>query len=149
MTQKMPCTLGLGLLMSSSLFAQSPAEAEAFVKNAIAFAKANGAYKLIKAVNAQDAQFKKGELYIWITDLDGVMVAHGANPKLIGRDMSEVHDSADVRFTQEAAKTGQEKGSGWIEYRFTNPVTNKVQPKVCFVEKYESVVVCCGVYKGE
>jgi len=80
-------------------------------------------------------------------DLDGVMLAHGANPKLVGKDMSEAHDASDIRFAQEAAKLGQEKGSGWIEYKFVNPVTKEVQPKICFVEKYESVVICCGIYK--
>jgi len=140
-------TLGLGVLICSSTLAQTQADAETFVKSAIAFAKTNGAYKLIKAVNAKDPQFFKGELYIWIVDQDGVMLANGANPKLVGKDMSEAHDSSDVRFAQEAAKTAMEKGAGWIEYKFMNPVTKEIQPKICFVEKYESVVICCGVYK--
>lgn len=147
MNRNLQCSLGLSLLVSTSLLAQSQADAEAFVKNAIVFAKANGAYKLIKAVNAQDPQFHKGELYIWCADLDGVMIAHGANPKLIGKDFSERQDADAIRYVQEAVKVAQDKGSGWIEYKFMNPVTKQVQPKVCFVEKYETIVVCCGIYK--
>jgi signal transduction histidine kinase len=127
--------------------AQSQAEAEAFVKKAITFAKANGEYKLIKAVNAQEPQFRQGELYIWIVDGEGVMLANGANPKLIGKDMAEAKDSSNVRFAQQAAQLGESQGSGWFEYKFMNPVTQQVQPKLCYIEKYNSVVVACGIYK--
>lgn len=141
--------LVLGLLAVGfvPLRAQSQAEAEAFVKKAIVFAKTNGEYKLIKAVNSQDPQFRQGELYIWIVDSEGVMLANGANPKLIGKDMGEAKDSSNVRFAQQAAQLGENQGSGWFEYKFMNPVTQQVQPKLCFVEKYNSVVVACGIYK--
>jgi len=139
--------LGLTFVVAMPGSAQTKEEAEAFVKSAVAFAKTHGGYKLIKEVNSPETQFKKGELYIWIVDMDGVMVAHGANPKLVGRDMGEAHDANDIRFTQEAVKIAQEKGSGWFEYQFMNPETKKIQPKICFVEKYQTLAIACGIYK--
>lgn len=147
MDRKKWLRLGFGILIAAPLLGQTQADAEAFVKKAITFAKTNGVFKLIKAVNAQDPQFRQGELYIWIVDGEGVMLAHGANPKLIGKDMGEAKDSGDVHYAQEAAKLGQAKGSGWFDYQYVNPVTKQVQPKTCYVEKCEEVVVACGIYK--
>jgi cytochrome c len=46
----------------------------------------------------------------------------------------------------EVAKT---KGSGWVNYSWTNPVTKKVQPKTAWVQRIEGSdwFIGCGVYK--
>jgi signal transduction histidine kinase len=146
MLKKNLILLGLSAVVALPVLGQSKEEAEAFVKQAAAFAKENGTYKLIKAVNTPDGQFKKGELYIWIVDMDGVMLAHGANSKLIGKDFSEAHDSESVRYAEEAVKVAQKQGSGWIDYRFVHPETKKVQAKTCYVEKCGPIVIACGIY---
>ncbi len=140
-------SLGLSVCLAAPAFTQTEADAQAFVKSAVAFAKTNGTYKLIKEVNSPTTQFKKGELYIFMLDMDGVMLAHGANPKLVGTDMSERRDSNNVRYIQDFIKVAEEKGSGWVDYKFTNPETGKIEDKTTFIEKVQIVIIGCGVYK--
>ena len=140
-------SIGLSVCIASPLLAQTQDDAQAFVKSAVAYAKANGTYNLIKEVNSPTTQFKKGELYIFILDMEGVMMAHGANPSLVGTDMSERRDANNVRYIQDFMKVASEKGSGWVDYKFTNPVSGKVEDKTTFVQLHEIVIIGCGVYK--
>jgi hypothetical protein len=34
----------------------------------------------------------------------------------------------------------------WQEYKFTNPVSKKIEPKVMYCEKAGEVAICGGVY---
>ena len=36
---------------------------------------------------------------------------------------------------------------GWQEYKFMNPVTKQIEPKAMFLQRYEDVMVGCGIYK--
>jgi signal transduction histidine kinase len=140
-------SLGIGVCLSAPGLTQTEADAQAFVQSASAFAKASGTYKLIKEVNSPTTQFRKGELYIFVVDMDGIVLAHGANPKLVGKDLSERQDTGSVRYIQEMIKVATDKGSGWVDYQFTNPETGKTEAKTTYVEKIDEVVIGCGVYK--
>ena len=147
MIRHLMLSIGLNVCIVSPLVAQSPADAEAFVKSALAFAKANGTYNLIKEVNSPTTQFRKGELYIFILDTEGVVLAHGVDSKLVGVDLSERRDSNNVRYIQDFIKVAEDKGSGWVDYKFTNPETGKIEDKTTFVEKHQIVIIGCGIYK--
>jgi signal transduction histidine kinase len=130
------------------LAGQAKEEAQALVKQAIEYSKINGTYKLIQAVNRQDPEFRKGELYIWMVDLEEKnMAAHGANPKLVGQDFSGARDPDDFPYAQKAVEVALQQGSGWIEYKFKNPETQKLGTKICYVEKHKFFVIACGAYK--
>jgi hypothetical protein len=44
----------------------------------------------------------------------------------------------------ELAKT---KGSGWVNYSWTNPVTKKVGPKTTYIQVVDGYWVGCGYFK--
>ena len=46
-----------------------------------------------------------------------------------------------------AVELGKAKGSFWQDYKFTNPVTKKIEPKQMYCERLDEVVVCGGIYK--
>ena len=147
MTHRRLSLLSIGLFAAIALTAQGPADAEALVKQAFEFAKIHGTYKLIKEVNSPDGHFRKGELYIWIVDMEGVMLAHGANAKMVGKDSSERQDTDAVHYAQEAIKIAETKGNGWFSYKFVNPETKQIQSKECYVQRLDEVVIACGAYK--
>ncbi len=140
-------SIGLSVYVAAPTLTQTEADAQAFVENAVSFAKTNGTYKLIKAVNAPETQFRKGELYIFVVDMDGIILAHGANAKLVGKDLSERQDSSSVRYIQEFIKVANDKGSGWVDYQFSNPETGKIEAKTTYIQKVDEVIIGCGVYK--
>lgn len=134
---------GLGLALASG----SADEAKALVEKGIAFYKANGKDKALAEFSNPKGQFVKGELYIFIWDLKGVVLAHGANQKLIGKDVSELKDADGKLFVKEGLELAKSKGSGWVDYKWTNPVNKKIEAKTTYVKKVDDLIFCCGIYK--
>lgn len=142
-------SLGFSMYLAAPALTQTEADAQAFVKSAVVFARTNGVSKLLKEVNSPTTQFRKGELYIFVLDMDGIIMAHGANAKLVGKDLSEREDANAVRYIQEFIKMAENKGSGWVDYRFPNPENGKVEAKTTYIEKVDFVILGCGVYKDK
>jgi cytochrome c len=36
---------------------------------------------------------------------------------------------------------------GWQDYKFTNPVSKKLENKRAYIEKIDNYIVGCGIYK--
>ena len=124
-------------------------EAKALAEKAAAFMKANGKDKAIAEFNNPKGQFVKGDLYIFAQDFNGIMLANGGNPKLAGQNHLEVKDPNGKLFVKEMIALVKSKGSGWVEYSWTNPVTKKVQPKKTWIQKVEGMdlYVGCGIFQ--
>jgi len=123
-------------------------EAQAMVKKGIAFIKANGVEKGYAEVSNKKGQFIKDDLYLVVYGLDGKCLAHGANEKQIGRDLIDLTDVDGKYFVKERVTLAKAKPNGfWQEYKFTNPVSKKVEPKVMYCEKLGEAAVCGGVYQ--
>jgi cytochrome c len=123
-------------------------EAEAMVKKAVAFLKANGAEKTYSEIDNKQGQFTDRDLYITVYDMTGKCVAHGANMKLVGKDLSDSQDIDGKYFVKERVELAKTKPSFWQDYKFTNPVTKKIEPKEMYCERVDDVAVCGGVYKS-
>jgi cytochrome c len=147
--------IGLAVLVSvffvatlASICAAGPAEdAKAMVDKAVAYIKANGKDKAFAEFNNPSGQFVKGEFYVYAQSLDGVILAHGANKALIGQNHMEVKDGTGKYFVKESAELAKTKGSGWINYSWTNPLTKKVAPKTTYIQKMDDYWVGCGYFK--
>jgi signal transduction histidine kinase len=140
----------MSLLLVSSVFAAdkgTPAEAEALVKKAVAFIKANGKDKAFAEFGNPKGQFVDRDLYIFVYDMTGKCVAHGQNPKQVGKDLSELTDPDGKPFVKERIEIAKTKGHGWQDYKFSNPTNKKIEPKRAYVEKYEDLIVGSGAYK--
>lgn len=142
----MMCCFLLGLALSDT-YAAGQADAKALIEKGVAFYKANGQDKAFAEFSNPKGQFTKGDLYIFVIDTQGKVFAHGGNAKLVGKDMSELKDADGKFFMKEIIKTANEKGKGWVDYKWTNPVTKKVDDKTTYVEKVDGYVFGCGVYK--
>lgn len=144
-------TLLLALAFSAPALANKDASKEdavAMVKKGVAFIKANGADKGYAEVSNKSGPFIDRDLYLVVYGLDGKCLAHGANPKQIGRDLMDLTDVDGKYFVKERVAMAKAKPAGfWQEYKFTNPVSKKVEPKVMYCEKLGETAVCGGVYQ--
>ena len=122
-------------------------EAVAMVKKGVAFLKAQGTEKGYAAITAKDAQFVDRDLYLVVYGLDGKCLAHGANQKQVGKDLIELTDIDGKYFVKERVALVKSKPAGvWQDYKFTNPVSKKVEPKTMYCEKLGETAVCGGVH---
>ena len=122
-------------------------EATAMVKKGVSFIKANGKDKGYTEVTTKGGQFTKDDIYLVVYGLDGVVRAHGANEKMVGKNLIELKDVDGKAFVKERVELAQAKGTFWQDYKFTNPVTKKIEPKSMYCEKLDDTVVCGGIYK--
>lgn len=125
-------------------------EATTLVKKAIDYYKKNGADKTFAAINAQDPEFKTKDLYLFASTLKpgAPLAAHGANPKLVGKDLSQLKDADGNFITRRMLEVAQSKdGKGWVDYKWPNPVSKEIEQKTTYVERVDDVYFACGVYK--
>jgi cytochrome c len=123
-------------------------EAEAMVKKAVTFLKQNGPEKAYPAFQDRQGQFVDRDLYVVVYSLDGKCLSHGANQKMVGKDFLEVQDVDGKFYIKERMELAKAKQTFWQDYKFTNPVTKKIEPKSMYCEKADDKLVCGGVYKS-
>lgn len=140
--------LGFVVLSGFATAAGTADEAKDMVDKALAYIKANGKDKAIEAFNDQKGEFVKGDLYIFMNDMSGINLAHGGNPKLAGKNLLDLKDAdGKAIFSEFAAKA--QSGGGWVDYKWTNPETKKVQAKSTLISKVDGTdcYIGCGIYK--
>ena len=125
----------------------SAEEAVAMVHKVIAHIKANGQENTIAEINSLSDKFRDRDLYAVIYDMNGVALAH-ANKKMQGKNMLDLKDIDGKFFIRERVEMAKAKGKGWQDYKFVNPTTSKIEPKSMYIEKYEDLIIACGIYKG-
>jgi len=55
--------------------------------------------------------------------------------------------AAEFGSKDEAVAMSKGPGSGWIDYKWPNPLTNKIEDKSSYVEKMGDYFVGVGIYK--
>jgi signal transduction histidine kinase len=123
-------------------------QAEAMVQKGVAFIKANGKDKGYAEITSKQSQFTDRDLYLVVYGLDGMVWAHGANEKMVGKMLIDLKDVDGKEFVRERVELGKTKASFWQDYKFTNPVSRKIEHKSMYCERLDNTVVCGGVYKS-
>jgi cytochrome c len=125
------------------------AEATAMVEKAIAHIKKAGREKAFADFNNPKGGFTDRDLYVVVYDMNGKVLSHGANAKMIGKDVIELRDNDGKYFVKERVEMMAKPGAkGWQDYKFLNPVSKQIEPKSMYLQRYEDVIVGCGIYKG-
>lgn len=140
----------IAAICSFSAFAAehgTPDEAKEMVKKAVQFAKANGKDALLKEVSNSKGKFVDRDLYISVYDSNGVVLAHGVNPKLIGKDVSSLNDVDGKYFMRDILAQAKANGKGTTDYKWPHPDTKQYQAKSAYYETVDGVIVSCGYYK--
>jgi len=115
---------------------------------AAALWKSAGRDKAIATLADPANGFKDKDVVVYVQGLDGVMIHHPWNPGFIGKDLKGMQDPDGKLWVQEMIKTAKEKGSGWVEYKFINANTKKIEPRAAYVERVDDVLVGCAISKN-
>ena len=140
-------SLALAIFISSPSFAATPEEAKAFSERAAAYIREVGEERALADFTRPDGGFVKGELYVFCYDDKGVNKAHGANPAFVGKNLLHIKDPDGKEPNLEIVKTGFEQGEGWVDFKWPNPVTKKIQQKSAYVIRTGDVACGVGYYK--
>jgi signal transduction histidine kinase len=123
-------------------------EAKAMVEKAVAYLEAHGPEQAFAAFDDRsNRDFHRGELYVFVRTLDGNTIAHGANLVMIGQTDLHMADADGKPYNQEIIELARTAGSGWVHYRWPNPVGQEIEAKSTYVQRVGNYVVGAGVYE--
>ena len=147
--KKMVAAILVNLFLVSFSFAAGGTadEAIALVDRAVSYVKAEGKAKAFEEFSKPFGQFIDKDLYIFAIDYEGIVMAHGGSPKLVGKDISGLRDSDRVYFVKGFIELAKTRGRGWFDYKFLNPVTKGIEPKSTYIQKMDTFFLGCGIYK--
>lgn len=92
--------------------------------------------KAFDAIKDPDGEFRfgNGAGYVWIQDLNAVMIMHPIKPSLDGKNLASLKDENGVLFFVAFNEIAEEHGGGWVPYLWPKPGQEKVSPKVSYVK---------------
>jgi len=122
-------------------------EAEAMVKEAVSFLKMNGKNAALAEFGNPTGKFVKKDLYIFVYDMKGKVLAHGQNPSSVGKVMMNAKDSNGKEYVKERIEIAKTKGHGWQDYKYINPVSKNMERKTAYIVKVDDMIIGCGAYK--
>ncbi len=121
--------------------------------------KANSLKKIVDSIASQISAFTKeniGELskseleneikkrlkairyernnYVWINDMDAVIIMHPTAPHLNGKDLSEMKDSKGKFLFREMVDVCKKDGEGMVDYTWLKQDTKQETQKVSYVK---------------
>lgn len=123
-------------------------EAKALVDKGIAHIKAVGAEKAFADFTA-GGKWADRDLYIFAYDFNGVNLAFGNKPAMVGKNLIDLKDANGNQVIKDLSTVARSKGSGWHDYMWSDPITKKVQPKSSYVVRVPGTetFIGAGIYK--
>jgi signal transduction histidine kinase len=121
----------------------TPDEAKAMAVKAAEYLKSAGPDQAFAAFDAKNGPWHDRDLYVLVLGDDNVMYAHGTNPGLIGKSLATMKD---VDGNPMNAPMLAVKGADWVRYKWQNPITKAVEPKVAYCVRVGEYVVVVGAY---
>src|SRR5690606_9766198 len=103
----------------------SQQEALEMVEKAIEAMREQGIDKVFADINNKLGPFCDRDLYVVVYDMQGRNLAHGANESLISKDLIDAKDGAGNLFVRERIAIIEERGKGWQDYMFLNPISKQ------------------------
>jgi cytochrome c len=126
-------------------------EAVAMVKRVQAKVKKDGMEATVYAINGKSKEFIDRDLYPYIVRLDGTTEANPTTPPAVtGKNVLDLRDQDGKFFIKAFIAVARDKGSGWVDYRWLNPVTKAAEEKTAYIERLgDDYLVGVGIYKNE
>jgi signal transduction histidine kinase len=123
-------------------------EAEAMVKKGVAYIKGTPRDKALADITDPKGQFVDRDLYLTVYNMEGTALAHGANAKMVGKNLIDLRDANGKEHIRERMQLAKTKAAFWQDFSWVNPVSKKIEPKQMYCERTEEkLVVCGGIYK--
>lgn len=90
--------------------------------------------------------WRHGDFYLFVTDMNGVVIFNAAKPDREGKDLLEEHDSDGKQFHKDFIRVVDQYGSGWVDYMFPKPGQSVPSIKWSYVcaTKFEGAAALVG-----
>ena len=139
--------LSLCCLFTMPSLAADEDAAVSLVKKAAAVFKEKGSEYALKVVNTM-GPFREGPVYVFAVSMNGEVLAHPANRKLVGKQLIDFKDTKGKEFVREFIAVAKDPGEGWVEYHWKRHGENEGTLKRTYVMKVpgEDILLGAGYY---
>ena len=135
---------GSGWYEPGTLKSDPAAYTQSFVRRAIALYDAVGRDASVDYYNTEESV--DGAWYVFIVGEDDTVLAHAANPALVGRPASEAVGPNGYPAGEAVAAVADEDGS-WFTYSFLNPQTGTPETKRSWAVRHDGLLFGSGWYE--
>lgn len=136
------------LITNLFLFGSTEQDAKDLIKHGTQLCKEKGIDFCLSAFNDKNGDFVKGTLYIFAINYDGETLAHGGNPKIVGKNLYKMKAPDGTMIFQEFINIAKTKGEGWIDYMWSNPETKRNSYKRSYIRGIgNDILIGAGFYK--
>ena len=99
----------------------------------------------IKLLNTFHSPLRKGELYVFSFDLNGINLSHPIREDIRGQSWWDLKDAKGKLFVQDFVRIAKDDGQGWAEYWWQKPGDDKPTLKRSFIKKVPGENILVGV----
>jgi methyl-accepting chemotaxis protein len=121
----------------------------AFVKKGVDHVRRVGVRRACADFNDGRGDFVKGELYIFALDLQGTRLAYAPDTSVVGQNAIDMTDAEGKYLGREINQLARTHGSGWVDFKFLNPKSGRIEPKSAYIERAGDIILGCGIYQGD
>lgn len=141
------------MMIGSSLYAGDRGtadEAKALLQKAVEHYKQVGRDQAMKDFTGAKAPWVDRDLYVACSNSKHILISNGRFPSYVGSSIDAIKDDQGKPFGQSSWDAASKGGVQSVEWKWFNPISGKLEPKVSFVQKVDEDVVCAvGYYKPE
>ena len=95
-----------------------------------------------------DGGYLRGDLYIFVLNPAGTILANGANPNSVGNNALLAEDRHGHFFVKSMLRRAFSAGDGWTTYEWISPCTGEMATKSSYCRRADQFVVCMGLYEA-
>lgn len=144
--------MAMGLSSATAAYAAdqcayaNPGDARALAERAAAHLDAVGPNRAFPEFMDPQGDFVDRDLYVFVIDFRGVLMASGGFPDSIGSMVVDARDRNGRPYIREMLQLAREQEQGWIEYEMVHPCTGEMTPKISYVKRVGPVIVGVGAF---
>jgi cytochrome c len=124
---------------------EKAAECVEIAEKAASFVQEKGTDYALRVFSVSKGPFIDKDLYVFACSMDGVMLAHPYSRDLIGQNVADFKDTEGKAIFKEFHRIAEERGAGWVEYRWRKPAEAGDFPKSTYIRRVAATNLYVGV----
>ena len=124
----------------------NPDEARALAERAATHLESVGPDRAFSAFMDPSGDFIDRDLYVFVIDFHGILMASGAFPGSIGSMIGNARDRNGRPFVRDMIKLARAQENGWVEYDMVHPCTGEMTPKISYIKRVGPVIIGVGAF---
>jgi signal transduction histidine kinase len=121
-------------------------EAIKMVDKAVELIVSEGQERAFKQISDPKGAFVDRDLYVYVVDIKGVILAHSGDQTQIGKNMIDVRDMDGKAFIRDLIREAKVKDTGWVDYKWPHPLTGQIEAQSRYYKKIGELIVTCGIH---